>query len=152
MSEFPLDRRDLLKTGAITLAGSTALTKGVRAENTSGGEEVWSFETGSVVRSSPTVIDGIVYVGSADSNVYALDAADGSERRGRERIAVVRGAGCGGGTVLFDSVGAGELTVEYSLAVAGDAQSGTVSFEPNLVDVDEQAVPVDGVTEIEVVG
>jgi len=57
----------------------------------------------------------------------------------------------GGGIVLFDGVGAGELTVEYSLTVAEDSPAGVVSFAPNLVDVDQQAVPVDGVAAIEVV-
>ena len=42
--------------------------------------ELWRFATGSIVRSSPAVIDGVVYVGSDDDNVYAIDAATGSER------------------------------------------------------------------------
>ena len=57
----------------------------------------------------------------------------------------------GGGVVLFDGIGTGELTIKYSLTVAEDAPAGVVSFAPNLVDVDEQAVSVDGVNEIEVI-
>ena len=37
----------------------------------------WRFETGDVIRSSPTVTGGAVYVGSNDNHVYALDAATG---------------------------------------------------------------------------
>jgi outer membrane protein assembly factor BamB len=40
----------------------------------------WKFKTGAKVVSSPAVADGIVYVGSADQGVYALNAVDGSLR------------------------------------------------------------------------
>jgi outer membrane protein assembly factor BamB len=38
----------------------------------------WKFKTGSRVVSSPAVVGGTVYIGSADHFVYALSAADGS--------------------------------------------------------------------------
>lgn len=37
------------------------------------GNKKWSYATGGRVRSSPAVVDGVVYVGSQDHNVYALD-------------------------------------------------------------------------------
>lgn len=40
----------------------------------------WKFKTGGSVNSSPTVVDGIVYVGSNDGNVYALDATTGAKK------------------------------------------------------------------------
>ncbi len=40
----------------------------------------WRFNTGGAVRSSPVVVGGAVYVGSADGHVYALDAATGKPR------------------------------------------------------------------------
>ena len=40
----------------------------------------WTFTTGAEVGSSPAVVDGMIYIGSADGNVYALDAADGNVR------------------------------------------------------------------------
>ncbi|MEF8937563.1 MAG: PQQ-binding-like beta-propeller repeat protein [Halovenus sp.] len=40
----------------------------------------WRFETGNSVRSSPTIVDGTVYFGSVDNNVYALDAETGDEQ------------------------------------------------------------------------
>ncbi|PSQ17544.1 hypothetical protein BRD00_07530 [Halobacteriales archaeon QS_8_69_26] len=51
------------------------------------GSERWSFETGGEVASSPAVAevpaaegtDRVVFVGSRDETVYALDAADGTE-------------------------------------------------------------------------
>lgn len=42
--------------------------------------ERWAFETGERVYSSPTVVDGTVYVGSHDNNVYALDAETGDKK------------------------------------------------------------------------
>jgi len=40
----------------------------------------WSFETGGPVRSSPVVVNGIVYFGSNDGKVYALNAVNGTEK------------------------------------------------------------------------
>ena len=40
----------------------------------------WRFETGGKVRSTPAVSDGVVFVGSDDANLYAIDATSGRER------------------------------------------------------------------------
>ncbi|MEU8851946.1 PQQ-binding-like beta-propeller repeat protein [Streptomyces sp. NPDC048564] len=40
----------------------------------------WTYTTNGFVSSSPAVVDGTVYVGSNDGNVYALDAATGNRR------------------------------------------------------------------------
>src|SRR5665647_2209115 len=39
----------------------------------------WNFTTGGEVRSSPAVANGVVYIGSDDHNVYALNAASGAK-------------------------------------------------------------------------
>lgn len=76
----------------------------IRALDAATGELVWRFATAGerrfeakglhgmlpkaqtfpdpfdVYLSSPTVVDGVVYIGSGDGHVYALDAADGSLR------------------------------------------------------------------------
>jgi len=76
------------------------------------GGEKWNFEAGGVV-SSPTVVDGTVYVGSEDGNVYAVDADDGAQEWSSQV----------GGTVAH-SVGAPWTglgpTVLISPTVAGD--------------------------------
>jgi outer membrane protein assembly factor BamB len=41
-------------------------------------QTLWSYTTGSYVDSSPAVVDDVVFVGSGDSKVYALNASDGS--------------------------------------------------------------------------
>jgi outer membrane protein assembly factor BamB len=38
----------------------------------------WSYTTGSWVDSSPAVVDGVLYIGSADGNLYALNANTGA--------------------------------------------------------------------------
>ncbi|MFI6486843.1 PQQ-binding-like beta-propeller repeat protein [Streptomyces sp. NPDC050564] len=53
----------------------------------------WSFPTGGCVQSVPTVVDGVVYVGSDSGVVYALDAATGREKWSRFlQVGAVRSA------------------------------------------------------------
>ena len=40
----------------------------------------WKFKTGGRVYSSPAVAGGVVFVGSTDGHLYAIDAATGAER------------------------------------------------------------------------
>jgi hypothetical protein len=40
---------------------------------------LWNYTTGNWVGSSPAVVDGVVYVGSLDGNVYALNAVNGAK-------------------------------------------------------------------------
>ena len=50
------------------------------ATPTKPGDLLWRYKTGHFVVSSPAVVDGVVYVGSYDSYVYALDADSGQLR------------------------------------------------------------------------
>jgi len=45
-----------------------------------GNTELWRFATGGIIYSSPSVANGIVYVGSDDKNLYAIDAMTGKEK------------------------------------------------------------------------
>ena len=47
--------------------------------NVTGIDRDWSFTTGAAVESSPAVVGGVVYVGSYDDDVYALNAATGAK-------------------------------------------------------------------------
>ena len=71
---------------------------------------------------------------------------------GSDILALFTDLDAGGGIILLNGVGPGELTVEYSLSIAGNAPTRTVSLQPNLIDIDEQAVPVAGADTIEVAG
>ena len=64
-TEWPMFHHDLDHTGYTTNTGPT--TNNV----------LWSYLTGDSVDSSPAVLNGVVYVGSEDYNVYALNATTG---------------------------------------------------------------------------
>lgn len=49
-------------------------------DDANGVEAIWRFPTGDAIVSSPAVVDGMVYVGSDDGNLYALHAENGTER------------------------------------------------------------------------
>jgi outer membrane protein assembly factor BamB len=51
----------------------------IALDQSSGGSFEWSFETGKPVWSQPEYEDGILYMGSMDGFVYALDAESGEE-------------------------------------------------------------------------
>jgi outer membrane protein assembly factor BamB len=38
---------------------------------------LWKFKTGGDIKSSPVINDGLVFIGSADANVYAIDLENG---------------------------------------------------------------------------
>ena len=44
------------------------------------GTERWSFRTDGCVQSAPAVVDGVVYVGSDDGSLHAVDAATGQRK------------------------------------------------------------------------
>ena len=41
-------------------------------------QTLWTYKTGGRVWSSPAVTDGVLFVGSFDKNMYALDATKGT--------------------------------------------------------------------------
>jgi len=67
------------------------------------GDEKWSFEAAqsTSVRSSPTVIDNTVYIGSG-STFYALNATDGSEQWS-EDIAIESSPAVANGAIYLGS-------------------------------------------------
>ncbi|TQQ81834.1 outer membrane protein assembly factor BamB family protein [Halonotius roseus] len=73
-------RRRLLRAvgGLTTLGVASGVTTDTVAADP--GDQQWAFETGGEVRSSPTVVDGTVFFGSNDGNLYAVDAETGTEQ------------------------------------------------------------------------
>src|SRR5512138_1452807 len=63
-TDWPMWRHDLEHSG-------NTISRGAVTNQT-----LWKFNTGGQV-GSPFVVDGIVYVGAYDRNVYAFRAADG---------------------------------------------------------------------------
>lgn len=74
------NRRAVWKTAGVGLSLGTGLATGVERVSAAPGDEVWHFPTGGHMFSSPTVVDGTMYVGSRDNNLYAVDAATGTEQ------------------------------------------------------------------------
>lgn len=66
--DWTMFRRDLGRTGS--LDADDVLPKGAIK---------WTFATAGAIHSSPAVVDGIVYVGSQDSYVYAVKADTGEK-------------------------------------------------------------------------
>lgn len=64
-NNWPMFRgqQSLLGTAAGTLPDSLQL--------------LWKFKTGGDIKSSPAINDGLVFIGSADANVYAIDLENG---------------------------------------------------------------------------
>jgi eukaryotic-like serine/threonine-protein kinase len=67
--DAPMFRGDLRHTGVYSAPGAPR-PNGVK----------WKFPTGGRVISSPAVVDGVVYVGSTDGNLYAIDAVSGAQK------------------------------------------------------------------------
>ena len=51
----------------------------VAGRNTSSGKLTWRYTTGLYVGGAPAVVNGVVYMGSDDHNVYALNATTGAK-------------------------------------------------------------------------
>lgn len=66
--DWAMFRRDLSRTGNNNSGGD--LPQGTLK---------WIFSAGDVIHSSPAVVNGVVYFGSRDSHIYALNAATGEE-------------------------------------------------------------------------
>jgi outer membrane protein assembly factor BamB len=82
----------------------------------------WAFETGGPVRSSPAVANGVVYFGSGDGRLYAVDAETGKERWRFETGGAVHGsAAVAGGLVYISS------RDHYLYAL--DAQTGNLEWK-----------------------
>ena len=66
--QWPLFRGNALQTGVAVGSLPDKL------------EQLWKFETKDSIESAPAVLDGVVYVGSLDEHLYALDFASGKEK------------------------------------------------------------------------
>lgn len=81
-STLPVSRRTVLRlaAGALTLGASgTAAWRLSRPGGSDESQPIWSFMSGGEVYSSPEVVGGVVYVGSRDQHLYAIDMAEGRQ-------------------------------------------------------------------------
>ncbi|TDC68245.1 PQQ-binding-like beta-propeller repeat protein, partial [Streptomyces hainanensis] len=98
----------------------------------------WRFRTGAMIESSPAVADGVVYVGSGDGGLYAVDAASGTEvwRFATDDVVTTSPAVAGGvayvsGSTRLYAVDAGTGQERWRFE-AGD--SDTVVSSPTVAD------------------
>ena len=74
----------MMKEALLGVARKTGVLSSLRAlssEYSQVGDSsklVWSFETEDEIRGSPAIQDGVIYIGSYDHNLYALNADNGS--------------------------------------------------------------------------
>jgi outer membrane protein assembly factor BamB len=64
--DWPVFQHDMQRTGVAGTPGQLPQ-----------GQVTWTFQTGQAIHSSPAVVGGMVYFGSEDGYVYALDAQTG---------------------------------------------------------------------------
>ena len=57
----------------------TVIHGSVVALNANNGNRIWNFTTGDGLLSSPTIVNGVVYISSYDANLYALNAEKGEK-------------------------------------------------------------------------
>jgi outer membrane protein assembly factor BamB len=68
-TESPMFRGDPAHTGVVATRGLTSAPR-----------VAWRFRTQGAVRSTPALVDGVLFFGSSDGHFYAVGAEDGSER------------------------------------------------------------------------
>ena len=101
------------------------------------GQLAWKFKTGDHVGSSPAVSGGLVYVGSNDKYIYALDAASGTLRwKFKTSDWVISSPAVSGGLVY---VGSNDNYI-YAL----DAASGTLRWKFKTGDTVSSSPAVSG--------
>ncbi|HET8522457.1 MAG TPA: PQQ-binding-like beta-propeller repeat protein [Thermomicrobiales bacterium] len=82
---------------------------------------LWSFPTGDNILGAPAVVDGVLYIGSADGSLYAIDAVTGAKR-----WTFAAGASITSSPTVMDGmvyVSAGDTAADSSV-IAVDAATG----------------------------
>ena len=93
---------DVARTGAFGSPGPAKLV-GVQ----------WSFKTGGPIVASPAIADGVVYVGSWSSYLYAIDQQSGAEKwHFKSRLPIASSPAVADGTVYFVSSGGALAALE----------------------------------------
>ena len=95
----------------------------------------WQVETGAALSASPAIVDGVVYIGTYDRQLLALDADDGTERWSFETEGAI-----GGPTTVADGVV--YVGDEAGMLYAVDADSGVERWRVDLGNSLYTAAPV----------
>lgn len=120
-------RRDVLQATASLGVGSVVTATPVQAHTDY--VTVWTFDTGEQIGSSPTVVDGTLYIGNA-TGLYALDETEGTKHweffthGGVDTSPTVVDE-----TVFFASQGRGALDLEDAFMYALDASDRSMYWK-----------------------
>jgi outer membrane protein assembly factor BamB len=112
------------------LTGLNPYENTLTTSNVSGMVESWAFATGGSVESSPAVAGGMLYIGSDNGKVYALNATTGALKWGVATGGAVKSSPAVAGNVVY--VGSEDGKV-YALNVANGSAKWTddlSSLEP----------------------
>jgi eukaryotic-like serine/threonine-protein kinase len=68
----------------------------------------WTFKTGGPIVASPAIADGVVYIASIDTNLYAIDQETGKEKwKYKSRMPIASSPAVSGGLLYFVSSSGG---------------------------------------------
>jgi outer membrane protein assembly factor BamB len=114
----------------------------------------WKFNADAAVVSPPTLADGMCYFGSLDSNIYAIDAANGTEvwrfqtnHEVRSQVAVLNGrlyTGADDGNVYCLDAATGDLMWNASDPADGLTQDSFVRSSPTIFEDKLYVGSIDG--------
>ncbi len=96
----------------------------------------WSFPTGGEVESSPAVVNGIVYFGSTDTHLYAVDATTGAlVWRFDPGDAIVSSPTVSDGVVYLGTMGGGLFALDAATGHVdwGVTMDGPIEASPEVV-------------------
>ena len=112
----------VLVAGAVLLGGGAVYAGGYVANAPSQGEVVWKFKAAGGVATLAAISDGVLYFGSRDGHLYAVDAQSGQERwKFQAGSLILSRPAVADGVVYFGAAGRDLLDLHlYAL----DAQSG----------------------------
>ena len=115
----------VLVAGAVLLGGGAVYAGDYVANAPAQGELVWKFKAAGGVATLAAVSDGVVYFGSRDGHLYAVDAQSGQERWEFQADGVILSKpAVADGVVYFGGGGRGFLRLLDLHLYALDAQSG----------------------------
>jgi len=83
---------------------------------------IWKFKTGGEIKSSPAIDDGLVFVGSSDANVYAVNLRTGQQVWAFKTNDAVEASPCAVGGMIF--VGSSD-----NFLYAIDAKTGQLKWK-----------------------
>jgi len=94
----------------------------------------WKYQTGDRVQSSPAVVDGVLYAGSWDGYLYAINATSGTRMwRYRTGMITTSGPAVSGGVVYVGAEGgtvyavnASDGTLKWKRSIGGSIRSSPV--------------------------